>query len=195
LLGVDGGAAPGLRHRAMVLAWLVLDQPRWTEFDAHYLPDPAHPVARLSEPRNYRESADDPAGVTVLCAEIPCWEGDATWTAGPDAIGATVAAALAGEGLPPVRPVAVELAHLPRVYPLYPPGFERSLAATEAAVARAGAGRVVTLGRQGLFAPDNTHHVMAMGRAAAAGLRPDGSLDAARWSAARADFHGHVVED
>jgi protoporphyrinogen oxidase len=191
-----GGPAVELRHRAMVLVWLVLDRARWTEFDAHYLPDASHPVARLSEPKNYRESADDPAGVTVLCAEVPCWEGDELWTAGDAELGAVVADALAGEGLPPVAPVAVEVARLARVYPLYPAGFEWELARAESWVASAGAGRVVTLGRQGLFVPDNSHHALAMGRAAAACLRPDGAgIDHEAWATARARFRANVVED
>jgi len=190
------GAPPvALRHRAMLLVWLVLDRPRWTAFDAHYLPDPSHPVARLSEPRNYRTSADDPAGTTVLCAEVPCWEGDDRWTASDDDLGALVADSLAAEGLPPARHVAVEVARLPRVYPVYRAGFEWDLARAESWIAEAGRGRIATLGRQGLFVPDNTHHALAMGRAAAACLRPDATLDAAAWAAARSGFRAHVVED
>lgn len=195
-LAASLGAEPvELRHRAMLIAWVVLDQPRWTEFDAHYLPDPAHPVARLSEPRNYRDDPDDPVGTTVLCAEIPCWEGDDLWASPPEALGDIVAAACAREGLPPVRPAAVEVARLPRVYPVYRPGFEWELARAENWVATAAAGRIATLGRQGLFVPDNTHHALAMGRAAAGCLRQDGTLDTAAWAAARASFRANVVED
>lgn len=190
------GAPPvELRHRAMVIAWVVLDRRQWTPFDAHYLPDPAHPVARLSEPRNYRDSADDPPDRTVLCAEIPCWQGDELWSAGPEELGQVVADAAAAEGLPPVRPAAVEVARLPRVYPVYRPGFEWALARAESWVATAGRGRVATLGRQGLFVPDNTHHALAMGRAAAACLRPDGTLDLQAWARARAAQRANVVED
>jgi protoporphyrinogen oxidase len=189
-----GGPDVELRHRAMVLVWLVVDRPCWTEFDAHYLPDPRHPVARLSEPKNYRDSVDDPRDITVLCAEVPCWEGDELWTASDADLGALVADALASEGLPPVAPVAVEAARLPRVYPMYPPGFEWELARAEAVVA--GAPSVATLGRQGLFVPDNSHHALAMGRAAAACLHPDGAgIDHEAWAAARAGFRTNVVED
>lgn len=192
---LDGPPTPGLRHRAMVVAWVVLDQPRWTSFDAHYLPDPAHPVARLSEPKNYRDSPDDPGGTTVLCAELACWEGDDLWRATPEEVGVVVAAAAEVEGLPTIRPVDVEVARLPRVYPIYRPGFEWELARAEAHVAMAGNGRVVTLGRQGLFVPDNTHHALAMGLAAAGCLRQDASFDTAAWVVARASFRANVVED
>jgi protoporphyrinogen oxidase len=195
LSAMAGGPALELRHRAMLLVYLVLDQPRWTEFDAHYLPDPAHPVARLSEPKNYRDSPDDPPGTTVLCAEVACWEGDDLWSSPPDALGRVVAEALASEGLPPVTPTAVEVVRLPRVYPVFEPGYAWKLARVEAWLAAEAGPRVVTLGRQGLFVPDNTHHVLAMGRAAAACLRADGTMDLAAWSAARAAFRQFVVED
>jgi hypothetical protein len=55
--------------------------------------------------------------------------------------------------------------------------------------------RLVTLGRGGLFAHDNTHHVLAQAREAAACLGPDGSWDAPRWAAARARADAAVVED
>ena len=68
-------AAASLRVRGMVLAYLVLEQNQFTDFDAHYLPGLETKIARLSEPKNYRDG-DDPDGITVLCAEIPCWVGD-----------------------------------------------------------------------------------------------------------------------
>lgn len=195
LAAMAGGPSLALRYRAMLLVHLVLDRPRWTEFDAHYLPDPSHPVARLSEPKNYRDSSDDPAGTTVLCAEVPCWEGDELWTASDDDLGRVVVVALAAEGLPPVAPVAVDVVRLPRVYPVFEPGYAWELARVEAWLADAAGLRVATLGRQGLFVPDNTHHVLSMGLAAAAALRPDGTLEPDRWAAARASFRAFVVED
>jgi hypothetical protein len=81
------------------------------------------------------------------------------------------------------------------VYPLYERGFDWQLARTEAFVAEAGGGRIVTLGRQGLFVPDNTHHALAMGRAAAACLDQGGVVDPAAWAAARTTFRSNVVED
>jgi protoporphyrinogen oxidase len=172
--------------------YLVLDRPQYTEFDAHYFPAYANPVARLSEPKNYR-AGNDPPDVTVLCAELPCSVGDHWWTATDAELGDTVAHALEWEGLPPPRAVQVEVRRLPRVYPVYRVGFERHLAALETWAAEQP--RLVTFGRQGLFVPDNTHHALAMGAAAADALRPDGSFDTARWTAARDGFRTHVVED
>jgi hypothetical protein len=54
---------------------------------------------------------------------------------------------------------------------------------------------VTTFGRLGLFAHDNTHHALAMAWDAATALAPDGRRDETAWSAARARFARHVVED
>ncbi|MDE0805786.1 MAG: hypothetical protein OSA99_20980, partial [Acidimicrobiales bacterium] len=55
--------------------------------------------------------------------------------------------------------------------------------------------RVTVLGRQGLFTPDNTHHMLQMGFAAAACVGADGAFDPDAWQIARASFREFVVED
>jgi protoporphyrinogen oxidase len=191
LSGQDPGA--GLAFRAMVLVHLVHDGGRWTRFDAHYLPGPATPVTRLSEPANYRTSAADPADRTVLCAEIPCAVGDAVWTAADDTLAGIVTDGLAASGLPPVRLSGVHVRRLPHVYPVYERGYGARLAPLDAWAD--GLERVTTFGRLGLFAHDNTHHAIAEALDAVAALRPDGTRDPALWAAARARFAAHVVED
>ncbi len=185
-------AADALAFRALLLVYLVLDVDRYTPFDAHYLPEPSTPVTRLSEPKNYRDG-DDPPGRTVLCAEVPCDAGDELWRSDDATLGALVAAGLARQGLPPVRPTAVVVRRLAYAYPIYRAGYEPASAALDR---WAGAQpRLLTFGRQGLFAHDNTHHALAMAKAAAAALRPDGGFDDAAWAAARRRFAAHVVED
>jgi protoporphyrinogen oxidase len=186
-------AAGRLTHRALVLVYLVLDRRRYTPFDAHYFPGADVALARLSEPRNYRDSADDPPDRTVLCAEVPCTVGDATWTAPADDLGAAVADDLARSGLPPAYPVATECRRLPRVYPVYRTGFAWDLSVVD--LWAADQPRLLTFGRQGLFVPDNTHHALAMGWEAAAALAPDGSFDDGAWAQARTSFRSFVVED
>ena len=186
-------AIPDLRHRAMVLLYLVVDRPRWTSFDAHYFPGPDVLASRVSEPRNYRDSDDDPRDTTVLCAEIACDEGDAVWQAADGDLADRLADELAATGLARPGPVAVESRRLPRVYPLYRPGFADDLAGLERWAATIPG--LVTFGRQGLFTPDNTHHALAMGWAAAAALDADGTFDTPTWTAARDGFRGFVVED
>jgi protoporphyrinogen oxidase len=181
-----------LTSRGMVLVHLVLARPRWTSYDAHYLPGPEVLASRVSEPKGYRDGPDPPDR-TVLCAEVPCTPGDEVWAAPDDALTVEVAAGLEAAGLPAVRPVAAVVRRLPAVYPVLRVGDDARLARVRAwATSLAG---VVTLGRGGLFAHDNTHHVLALGRAAAGALRPDGTWDAARWAAARDRAAAAVVED
>jgi protoporphyrinogen oxidase len=150
-------------------------------------------AARVSEPKRYRDSPDDPAGQTVLCAEIPCTRDDELWAADPAALAARLDGVLVAAGLPAVRAVEVVARHLPRVYPVYRPGYDADLATVEAWVDAVP--RLVTFGRQGLFVADNTHHVLAMGRALATSVDAAGALDLHRWAAARAGFRDFVVED
>ena len=63
----------------MILAYLILAQKRFTEFDAHYFPGQDVIFSRVSEPRNY-SGCDKPTNLTGPCAEIPCSPGDATWS-------------------------------------------------------------------------------------------------------------------
>ncbi|MEO0493545.1 MAG: FAD-dependent oxidoreductase [Actinomycetota bacterium] len=181
-----------LRTRAMVLVYLVLDREQFTPFDAHYFPDASIRTSRLSECKNYRDG-DDPAGQTVLCAEVPCWVGDDLWTASDDELGALVADELVQSGLPSPEHVATETRRQARVYPTY----ERRHAGARALVDawEPADPRIVVFGRQGLSVPDNIHHVMAMGRDAAAVVRADGTIDHEAWRAARARFAEHVVQD
>lgn len=179
--------------RAMVLVYLVLDRRPYTPFDAHYLPDRQLLPTRVSEPTNYRDNPDDPADRTVLCAEIPCWEGDATWTAPDGALAGRVADDLVRCGLPDPRHVAVHVERLPSVYPVMTPDSLAALARVEAALARSE--RVTVLGRQGLYTPDNTHHVLEMGVAAARCTRADGTFDRQAWAQVRDGFRAFVVED
>lgn len=179
--------------RAMVLVYLVLDRRPYTEYDAHYLPDRRLLPTRVSEPMNYRDSADDPTDRTVLCAEIPCWPGDDIWTATSDALGRRVADDLVRCGLPDPRPVGVEVERVASVYPVMTRHSLAALARAERALTLSK--RVTVLGRQGLATPDNTHHVLEMGVESARSVRPDGTFDHAAWSAARERFRSYVVED
>jgi len=54
---------------------------------------------------------------------------------------------------------------------------------------------LVTFGRQGLFAHDNTHHALAMAEGAVDSLNADGSFNLDKWHAYRRVFETHVVED
>lgn len=185
-------AAASLRFRSMVLVYLVVASDRYTEYDAHYLPEEWTPVTRISEPKNYRDG-DDPAGRTVLCAEIPCDGGSRAWTASDEELGELVAEALQAAGLPEPEVLEVATHRLSHAYPVYERGFEPALEELHAWLDDRP--RLLTFGRQGLFVHDNLHHALAMAWDAAGCLEPDGGFNEQAWRRARATFAEHVVED
>jgi protoporphyrinogen oxidase len=204
LLGADApdavtSAAMRLRTRAMLLIYLAVDTPRYTPYDAHYLPESWTPVTRISEPKNYRDGhpgpddPGDPTNHTVLCAELPCARGDALWHSTDRALTDIVVAALRSSGLPEPNVTQITTRRLPSAYPIYDLGFARHLTVVDDWVGTLPA--ITTYGRQGLFVHDNSHHALAMAWAAADALRPDGSIDRDAWAAARDGFSTHVVED
>ena len=185
-------AARGLEHRGMVFVYLVVPRSQYTEFDAHYFPGLDTLIARLSEPKNYR-TGPDPEGQTVLCAELACTVGDDVWETSDDDLAALVARQIAEQGLPGPEHIDSHVRKLPSVYPVYRHGYRQHLDAIEQWTETQP--QLITAGRQGLFVPDNLHHTIAMGRAAAQAVRTDGSIDKASWRSARARFRTHVVED
>jgi protoporphyrinogen oxidase len=185
-------AAGSLGQRSMLLIYLALDAHQFTEFDAHYFPEASLRITRLSEPKNY--SLTDAPGRTVLCAELPCAKDGAEWGMSDRDLGAIVIDDLERAGLGPIpRVSSVSVVRLPHAYPLYTKGYRAAFDAVDEWIARIGG--LVTFGRQGLFAHDNTHHTMAMAYALVDALDNDGSLNDARWAAARKSFESNVVED
>src|SRR5436853_7270337 len=92
-------AAGRMSFRAMILIYLVLDQDRFTEYDAHYFPEERIPISRLSEPKNY-SGISEPSDRTVLCAELPCDVASAPWTMSDAELGDLVRNSLRDAGIP-----------------------------------------------------------------------------------------------
>ena len=186
-------AAGGIDYRSMMLVYLHLDVDRFTDFyDAHYFPGADIRITRLSEPKNYA-ALDEPRGRTTLCAELPCSPDDPWWSMEDAALGTLVSEDLARAGLPLSRPPAsVTVKRLRHAYPIYLTGYEGPFGVLDAwSESMPG---LLTYGRQGLFAHDNTHHALAMAYAAAECLDGD-RFDDARWRRYREVFATHVVED
>lgn len=189
---VPEAAVSTLAQRSMLLIYLSLDAHQFTEFDAHYFPEAAIRITRLSEPKNY--SLTDAPGRTVLCAELPCTAGSPEWSMSDADLGRLVVADLERAGLGPVPRVSgVRVERLPHAYPLYTRGYREAFDALDQWIG--GIDGLVTFGRQGLFAHDNTHHTMAMAYALVASLEADGTLNRSRWADARKSFEANVVED
>ena len=185
-------AVARLRVRSVTFVYFVVPRDQYTPFDTHFFPEKEMHVSRLSEPKNCR-SGDDPVGQTVVCAEIPGDVGDQIWTDPTAELEELVRGELDWAGLPDPTPIATEIRRLPTVYQVYDRAGQQArdiandwLAAPD---------RVVSLGRQGLGGFDNTHHVLAMGAAAAAAVGPDGSFDRSQWEQSLHHFATHVVQD
>lgn len=186
-------ASKSISYRAMVLIYLVLEQPQWTPYDAHYFPEAKVKLTRLSEPKNYSVS-NEPEGRTVLCGELPCMFGDEVWNASDEELADVARESLSRCGLPITAKVSeVATKRLPFAYPIYCEGYETHFQMQDEWANNLE--RVLTFGRQGLFAHDNTHHALAMAYGAVDCLRESGEFDRQRWSDYRAEFAKHVVED
>jgi len=186
-------AARRIRFRGMILIYLVLEQAQFTEYDAHYFPELTVPISRLSEPKNYSASLE-PRDRTVLCAELPADPGDAHWGLSDEELGERLCAWLGKVGLPVRAPVRKTITRrLGQAYPVYDRDYEDHFKVMDRWLT--GIEGLLTFGRQGLFAHDNTHHAMAMAHAACDCLRPDGGFDRSRWAEHRLEFETHVVED
>ena len=185
-------AASSLRVRGMVLAYLVLDQDQYTEYDAHYLPSQETNIARLSEPKNYRDGID-PEGLTVLCAEIPCWCDDDVWNSSDQKIGDLVMADLVKLGLPSARYVETQTRRLPSVYPV----FESATMEERRRLLEWGQtlGNLIPFGRQGFLVPDNLHHTLGMGWDLAESIGEETELNFDHWRDSVERFKQNIVED
>lgn len=184
-------ALDALSYRAMVLVYLSVPAGQWTPYDAHYFPGADVPFTRISEPKNYRDG-DDPAGRTVLCVEIPCDPDDHIWAADEQDLIASVRYEIVRLGLADPGNLG-EVRRIRHVYPIYHIGSDEAFGEVASWLdARKG---VVSYGRQGLFAHDNTHHAMAMARDATACISASLDFDYPSWDEARTRFARHVVED
>jgi protoporphyrinogen oxidase len=186
-------AAGRMLFRGMILIYLVLEQDRFSEFDAHYFPEEDIPISRLSEPKNY-SATSEPRNRTVLCAELPCDPLSDTWTKSEPELGELVSQSLVAAGIPlRAPPLQVTTRRLAHAYPIYKRGFENDFALLDDWVG--GFENLVTFGRQGLFAHDNAHHALHMAYCAVDCLNSAGEFQWDRWRSHRQDFERHVVED
>lgn len=182
-----------LTYRGMVLLYLILDVERFTPYDAHYFPEQETVFSRVSEPKNYSMAAE-PVGRTGLCVEVPCSVGDEIWSASDEEIRRRVVGDLARVGLPVDGLIRTSFTRrLPNVYPVYDRAFAQHLARLSSHLAEISG--LVSLGRQGLFAHDNTHHTIEMAYRASECLGPDLSWSAGQWRLYQEQFRSHVVED
>jgi protoporphyrinogen oxidase len=186
-------AAEGIHYRAMILIYMVLEQDRFSEFDAHYFPEASISISRLSEPKNYSDG-QGPKHSTVLCAELPCSPDGPEWKKTDDELGRLVCDSLGAAGIPVRAPIKeITTRRVRQAYPIYAKGYESYFNPLDHWMDQIDG--LLTFGRQGLFAHDNTHHALYMAYSAVECLEESGRFNRERWQSFRRIFDGHVVED
>jgi protoporphyrinogen oxidase len=186
-------AAAGMKFRGMILIYLILEQDQFSTTDAYYFPESLIPISRKSEPKNFTGTTE-PRGRTVLCAELPSDPGTPEWDMSDAELGRQLTGWLERARLPVTARIrGVVTRRLSHAYPVYTCDYEARQATLDAWLGRTEG--LLTFGRQGLFAHDNTHHALATAYAAAGCLAETGVLDRARWAECRRKFESHVVED
>ncbi len=182
-----------ITYRGMILIYIVLEQDRFGKYDAYYFPEESIPVSRLSEPKNFN-NATEPRGRTVLCAEVPSDPGRPEWDMSDKELGERLCEWMGRAGLPVTARVSnVITRRLRQAYPIYLQDYATHLSRMDDWIG--GVEGLLTFGRQGLFAHDNTHHALPMAYAAADCLSPEGIFDHARWAECREQFKSDAVED
>ena len=182
--------ATKLRHRAVVLVYMVLKRAHVGTADTYYFPERRYPFNRVIEQKNF--SADmAPANRTVLGMDIACDPDDATYTASDDQLRELVLGPLESAGLVNRSEVLEVFSRRHRsAYPLYDlhhgERFERVRSWLDPFE------NLWLIGRQGLSLHNNTHHSLLMGYRAADAIR-GGSR--AGWSAMLAEFNQFRVAD
>lgn len=186
-------AAESIRYRGMILVYLIVEQDRFSEYDAYYFPESTISISRITEPKNYC-NGEGPKDRTVLCAEIPCSPDSPEWSKRDEELGEQVREALQKAGIPiQARIIKIVTRRLRQAYPIYEQNYERHFQMMDEWVGSIQG--LLTFGRQGLFAHDNTHHALYMAYAAVKCLDENANFDSERWQSYRKIFDTHVVED
>jgi protoporphyrinogen oxidase len=186
-------AVRSIRYRSMVLFYLILETDQFTPFDAHYFPGEDVVFSRLSETKNYYQG-NQPKGLTGLCLEIPCSTQDAVWHMSDTELCDLVTDQLAASELPITSSIREGFSiRIDDVYPIYDIGYEpyfrKALDFVNAVP------NLISLGRQGLFMHNNTHHSLAMAYRAGECLTDNLSWNQTQWASHLDAFSQFVVED
>ena len=186
-------ASKNLEYRSMILIYLTLNQKQFTEYDAHYFPEASIPVTRLSEPKNYG-NVSTPENSTVLCAELPCFTTSPEWKMQDKELGELVRQSLEKVELTIKVPIEkVVTKRLKYAYPIYKKRYDKNL--DEIGRYLDQIENVLSFGRQGLFAHDNTHHALGMAYSAVECFDTQNGFDFTKWKEFRKVFETYVVVD
>ncbi len=158
-------AAASLRTRSLVLLYIVVRRDRVSEKDAYYFPSRDMLFNRISEQKNFSPEMA-PKGKTILCADISCDASEKLFCASDEEVFQAAKKSLERFDIVPLKDVDNWFTRRVRhAYPVYSLGYGERLQTvldwTDSVE------NLITLGRQGLFAHNNFHHSVMMGKAAA----------------------------
>lgn len=182
-----------LKHRSMVLLYIIFDKCHFTNFDAHYFPENDVLFSRISEPKNY-SMENQSLNKTGICVEIPCQDNDEVWNSKPEKLYNQIRKQLDEIDLPingKIRKFFTK--KIKHVYPIYDLEYKNVFSRIEDYINEKS--NLITLGRQGLFMHDNTHHTIDMAYKASECLDIKNNWDSLKWKRYRKMFDKNVVED
>ncbi len=157
-----------LRYLSIVFVYLEVNRSMVTPDHWVYLPEKHLKVHRISEFKNFSEETG-PKERTMVCAEMTCVPGDATWNLSLEEATALAVRDLESIGL--LAPGEAKGAFLTRVryaYPVYDLTYKENLERLKRFARNFE--NLDTTGRQGLYRYNNMDHSIAMGRKLARGL-------------------------
>ena len=156
--------AAGLRFRSLLLVNLGLNIPSVSSYATMYVPTREVPITRIHEPRN-RCPTMAPPGQTSLVAELPCWPDDDRWRQSDDELSREVVGQLVQLGLISADQVlGATVIRLTDAYPLLDRQHAGQVTQLRGWLRRFG--NLAVVGRNGRFAYQSLHEVIADGQAA-----------------------------
>jgi protoporphyrinogen oxidase len=150
-----------LDYCSLILAYLVVNRPRVTDYHWCYLIEPKFKCNRFSEQKNVSPDLL-PTDKTVLCVEASCRYEDNLWRANDAELGRMAVNDLVQMGI--LQPEYVEEHFVTRIryaYPIYRLGFERVLYALLRELHQLQ--NFYTIGRHGLFMNNSMDDNVEMG--------------------------------
>lgn len=157
-----------LRLRDLALVYLVLDQHRLVEDHWIFFPEKRYPFNRLFEQKSMDPSLGPP-GMTAICCDVTCDEGDEVWSAPDDVLVRRCMDALVEADL--TTPETLRTGFVRRFrsfYPMYTVDYRERLG--QVYVRLKDADNLILTGRVGMFNYNNSDHCLDMGRYIAAGM-------------------------
>ncbi|PYQ15202.1 MAG: hypothetical protein DMF80_10260 [Acidobacteria bacterium] len=157
-----------LRLRDLALVYLVLGQERLVDDHWIFFPERRYPFNRLFEQKSMDASLGPP-GLTAICCDLTCDEGDAVWAAPDDELVRRCLDALVEAGLTtPDKLRAGFVRRFRSFYPMYTVDYRERLGRIYVRLKQAE--NLVLTGRVGMFNYNNSDHCLDMGRFIAAGM-------------------------